>query len=126
MVYVLFSIDDVADTHTLAKFLRHMDGLSARGMLDTPLQLLHGMWKGRLEQSFILTKRDFYYRVAPNWVVGQEAVFQVSGEWHMSVTQVDSDGKKEVGRMYQTTAKEALNSDGFTYCPIRDIYWVLK
>ena len=59
MTYVIFSIDNVTDTHTLAKFLRHFDTQVALSKTKGYLMPCIGSYNGKLEQSFICRTEDY-------------------------------------------------------------------
>ncbi|MEM1945069.1 MAG: hypothetical protein QXX57_04965 [Nitrososphaerota archaeon] len=80
------------------------------------------MWKGKLEVSFLCREEDYKEFVKPlGFTDKQDCVILVSG------------AKMEcfiddfyIGRMEEVTKEEAFSSEGFTYRPDLDIYWVVK
>lgn len=128
--YVLFSIDNVADTHTLAKFLRHMDTQIVMGKTEGLLVQCIGSYKGKLELSFILNEKDYIDHVLPlEFTKGQECVLQIVSDYVWMATSFDYDyncPREWLGHMKQVSKKKALKSDGFTYRPDLDAYFVIK
>ncbi|RTL05349.1 hypothetical protein EKK58_08080 [Candidatus Dependentiae bacterium] len=121
MNYVLFSIDSVHDTHTLAKFLRHFDTQVAMSKTKGNLVQCIGMWKGQLEVSFLCREEDYEAFVLPlGFTKNQECVITISGDKMECF--IDDN---YIGQMVEFTAKEALNSDGFTYRPDLNKYWMV-
>jgi hypothetical protein len=125
--YVVFSIDNVTDLHTVAKFTRWIDTKRALGELDGEFSVLIGKWKNKLENSFLLRRTDFDKWVVPyGWVDKQEAIMRVSADKRMSTQIVTLGGKILIsGHLLQVPPELAMKAEGFTYCIKRDIYWVL-
>ena len=125
--YVIFSIDNSTDLHTLAKFTRWIDTKRALTELKEEPWVLIGKWRGKLENSFLMRSQDFYKYVLPfEWVKNQEAIMKVSADKRMAAQIVSFD--EEIlakGNLRQVSADSAFKSEGFTYCPKRNIYWVL-
>lgn len=122
MNYVLFSIDNVTDIHILAKFLRHFD--TQRALMKTKGNLVQciGMWKGKLEVSFLCREEDYEEFVKPlGFTNKQDCVILVSGP-KMECFIDDFF----IGQMEEVSKEEAFRSEGFTYRPDLDIYWVVK
>lgn len=126
--YVLFSIDNVTNTHTLAKFLRHMDTQIVLCKTEGYLVQCIGYYKGRMETSFILNEKDYVDHVLPlEFTEDQECVFWTTGPEALTYScPFDLDGGDLIGVLKQTTKKKALKSDGFTYRPDLNAYWVIK
>lgn len=122
MNYVLFSIDNVTDTHTLAKFLRHFDTQVALKKTKGFLVQCIGMWKGQPEVSFLCREEDYEALVLPlEFTKSQECVIVVSGRNMECFI-----NNNYIGRMVEVDKEKAFKSDGFTYRPDLDKYWVIK
>jgi hypothetical protein len=125
--YVIFSIDNADDVHTLAKFTRWLDTKRVLGELQENPWVLIGKWRGKLENSFLLRRDDFTKYVVPyDWVKNQKAIMRVSADKRMAAQVVSLD--EEIlakGFLMQVPMQAAFKAEGFTYCPKRDIYWVL-
>ena len=59
MEYVIFAIDNNTDTHTVAKFMRHIDTKRALGAMKGRMVQAIGYWEGILEPSYIMRKDDY-------------------------------------------------------------------
>jgi hypothetical protein len=94
MAVVIFSIDDVSNPRTLRKFIKMVDDLKAVGKLQGDFVLTFGMWKGVMEQSFLMCEEDFYQYVwESDWVEDQEAflIVEVGPKGNQSAYLLDSD-----------------------------------
>lgn len=127
MSYVIFSIDDVTDTRKLAKFLRHFDTQVALTKTKGYLMSCIGSYKGKLEQSFICHYDDYLDFVVPYGVVtNQESVLWIdSGDCLMCDPEMNEE-PIFLGELKEVSKKKALKSEGFTYRPDLDVYWVIK
>lgn len=126
MNYVLFSIDNAHDTHTLAKFLRYFDTQVAMGKTKGYLIQCIGSYKGSLELSFICNRKDYVDYVVPFGAVNnQECVIEIQGEDCYS-TDNDLIYPSYMGVMRQVTKKKAMKSDGWTYRPDLNAYFITK
>ena len=73
--YVIFAIDNDADLHTNAKFLRYMDEREVMGKTKGKMKLCIGSYKGKLERSYIVRWDDFMEHIAESgYVDNQESV----------------------------------------------------
>lgn len=126
MHYVIFSVDN--DLHTRAKFLRHIDTQRAMNYLKGNMVMCIGAYKDKLEDSFILCREDFDKFVrGSSYLVNQESVLHVRGKrMHCEFEYLFSGIKKNYGHLVQVTAQEAFNSDGWTYRPDMNTYWIIK
>lgn len=125
--YVVFSIDDAHNLHTLAKFTRWIDTKRALGEIQEEPLVLIGKWRGKLENSFLMRRDDFNKYVVPfDWVKNQKSIMRVSAGKRMEAQIINSYGEiLTKGHLRQVSAGSAFNAEGFTYCPKRNIYWVL-
>ena len=126
MSYVLFSIDNVDDTHTLAKFLRYFDTQVALGKTRGYLEHCIGSYEGSLELSFICTEDDYKnFVVTFGATTYQKSVISIQGYecWSCSYDLLICE---YMGTVRATTKKKALKSRGWTYRPNLDSYFVIK
>lgn len=126
MNYVLFSIDNVHDTHTLAKFLRHFDTQVAMGKTRGYLEQCIGSYEGSLELSFICNEDDYRDFVVPFGATNhQKSVIIIQGYecWSCSYDLLIGE---YMGTVRAVTKKKALKSVGWTYRPNLDSYFVIK
>lgn len=127
MNYVIFSIDNVTDTHTLAKFLRHFDTQVALSKTKGYLKPCIGSYKGKLEQSFICHHDDYLDYVEPyGATANQESVLWLNDGDCFSCDPELNEEPVFLGELKEVSKKKALKSEGFTYRPDLDTYWVIK
>jgi len=135
MNYVIFSIDDAHDMHTLSKFLHSMDVHKAMQRMQGDMKLCVGSYKGVLEQSFILTERDFGAFVeGGEFVQCQESVLLIEdghyGEVYASLQYLSvgmRDGEHvSLGLLKSVDKSVALEQDAWTYRPDLNIYWITE
>ena len=75
MEYIVFAIDNNTDTHTVAKFLRHMDTAKAMGKMTGNMVHGVGYWEGILKPTYIVNRDDYKAHVAGSgYVDGQDGV----------------------------------------------------
>jgi len=124
MPYVIFSIDNVSDTHTLAKFTRHIDTQSAMQKMRGIMVHCIGYWEGTLEPSFIMMLQDFNDHVRPfGFVDNQICVIECMQSLHPRGKDsqrpcylVYPDGRREtIGSMMEISAADAMRLDAWTY-----------
>lgn len=135
MNYVIFSIDNVTDLHSLSKFLHFVDVQRAMGRLKGEMKLCIGAYKGALEQSFLMTEHDFaHYIEGSEYVVGQESVLLVEdghyGETYASLHYL-MDGVRDGEQVHLGLLKSvkkivALAQGDWTYRPDLDTYWIAE
>jgi hypothetical protein len=131
MAVVIFSIDDVSNPRTLRKFIKMVDDLKAVGKLQGDFVLTFGMWKGVMEQSFLMCEEDFYQYVwESDWVEDQEAflIVEVGPKGNQSAYLLDSDraSAEYMGELKEVSFKEAAKHDGWTYRPDLNLYWIVE
>lgn len=89
---VVFAIDNNADTHVVAKFMRLMDTKRVMGDMKGKMVQCIGMWtdgEGRrhMEPSYMVDARDYYEIVAPSgYVALQQCVLKVPGDTRQPCT----------------------------------------
>ena len=135
MNYVIFSIDNVHDVYTLAKFTHQMDVHRVMQRMQGEMKICVGAYKGVLEQLFIMTERDFGAFVeAGDHVQNQESVLLVEdghhGEMYASLWYLDRglrDGEHvSLGLLKSVDKSVALAQDAWTYRPDLNIYWIAQ
>lgn len=128
MDYVIFAIDNDADLHTNAKFLRHVDQLRAMGKLNSSMKLVIGSYLGKLERSYILRKDDFETYVLESGYVDDQESFLVLRDGYYGVVyatlEYQAGRKVFLGTMEQVDADEALGSAAWTYRPDLNAYFI--
>lgn len=133
--YVIFSIDNVTDLHTLAKFTHHMDVQRAMGRMKGEMKMCVGSYKGVMEYSFILTEHDFVHYVADSdFIRDQESVLECEdghyGEVYASLRYLEygmRGGKPEhLGILKSVDKDVALAQDAWTYRPDLNEYFITE
>jgi hypothetical protein len=119
MDYVIFAIDDNTNTHTVAKFLRHMDTKRAMGELKGNMVHCIGNWEGILEVSYILRRDDYLAHVLPmGFTQDQEAVMvaPTSTRQPASIMSHDlAEHFQELGPVRTIAAHEATPDVAWTF-----------
>jgi hypothetical protein len=127
MHYVIFSIDKVSDLRTKAKFLRYIDTQRVMNYMKGTMVLCIGCYKGVLEDSFIIRSDDFDTFVRNSgYVDNQESVLHVRGKRMHCEFEYLKGGCDGGGRLIEVTPRTAFNSDGWTYRPDMNTYWIIK
>ncbi len=126
MRYTIFSIDNVHDTHSLAKFTRHIDTAKAMGKLKGSMVQCIGSYKGELELSFLMNTSDFEANVRPyGFIDHQESILQVSECNKQYADLMFADGTRQsIGSLQDVTKEQAMASEAWTYRPDLNKYWV--
>ena len=135
MNYVIFSIDDVHDLHTLAKFLHHMDVQRAMQRMAGDMKICVGSYKGVLEQSFIMTEDDFGAFIEGSIFIDQQESVLLVEDGHKGKTYASlhylsggvRDGEHVSLGVVKSVDKEvALEQDAWTYRPDLNTYWITE
>jgi hypothetical protein len=135
MSYVIFSIDNVHDLHTLSKFLHHVDVHRVMQHMKGDMKLCIGAYKGVLEQSFIMTEHDFVLLIqGSEYVQNQESVLLIEdghrGEMYASLHYLSNgvcDGEHiSLGLLKSVDKSAALAQDAWTYRPDLNTYWITE
>ena len=135
MKYVIFSVDNVHDLHTLAKFTRYVDTLRAMGYLKGDFKTLVGSYKGVMEYSFLCDRVDFDKHVLlSGFVDNQESFLNLSYTsngrtsprffaklWYPATGQTAS-----IGEFKGVTKREAMDYEGWTYDPALNKYFIVE
>jgi len=134
MAYVIFSIDNVTDVHTLAKFLRHMDTQKALGKMEGKMKTLIGSYLGVMEYSFLCNEADFNNHVATmGFTSGQESILKLTDTSNGRTSKrtfaslVYSSGDiAKLGEFKVVSKDDALSKDGWTYDPTNNQYFIAE
>lgn len=135
MKYVIFSVDNVHDLHTLAKFTRYVDTLRAMGYLKGDFKTLVGSYKGVMEYSFLCDRVDFDKHVLlSGYVDNQESFLDLSYTsngrtapralaklWYPKGNQT-----VPIGEFKEATKREAMDYEGWTYDPVLNKYFIVE
>jgi len=131
MKYVIFSIDNVQDLHTLAKFTHFLDVGRALQNFKGSVVLAVGSYKGVMEQSFIMLKEDFdgYVR-GSDWIKDQESILHVEdgngGRVYGELEFLASEEREFLGVVREVPQDEAMQYDGWTYRPDLKKYFIVE
>lgn len=123
MEYVVFAIDQGTETHSVAKFLRHIDTQRAMGNMKGNMVHAIGSWKGnieqRLEPSYILCRKDYEEFVVPlGYTSGQESVMVTSQDTRQPARLLSADLSEYITTMLpvrEVSAEDAMQAVGWTY-----------
>ena len=135
MNYVIFSIDDVHEVHTLAKFTHTVDVHRVMQRMQGDMKICVGAYKGVLESSFIMTEHDFAAFIeGSEYVLNQESVLLVEdghkGNTYASLHYLSRgvrDGEHvDLGLLKSVDKSVALMQDAWTYRPDLNIYWITE
>lgn len=120
MNYILFSIDNWHDVHTLAKFLRHMDTQRASSKMTSNMKMLIGGYEGKLELSFIIGDDDYFMHVHKSGYVDNQK--EIIGVYNDQVYTHSRDKLplKFLGEMKEITVGDFPN---FSYRPDMGTWW---
>lgn len=119
--YILFSIDNVEEPHSLYKFLKLSDNLRSVSKLEAPVRMCIGCYRGEKELSFLATENDFNNYYKP-FCVGQESVLHIPPSVKQPCILQYTDGRvsKVLGRMRMDG--EEPEGD-YTYLLDNKTYW---
>jgi len=116
----VFAIDDNIDTHTVAKFLRHVDTHRAMGRLKGAVVHCIGSWTDdegwtHLEPSFMMDSEDYNaFVVNSGYVDNQLCVLKVPGDTRQPCSLRFKNGYRQaLGPMRET--KSPHKADSWTY-----------
>lgn len=127
MPYVIFSIDNSTDPHSVHRFSEWLAYMKTAQRLEGKVIRCVGRWQGQDEVSFISRLDDFIKIEEAGFCNEQEAVIHVASGNKMEACLVYQDGSREgIGCMHEVSAEEALLAEGYTYRPDMDVYWVAK
>ena len=119
MEYVVFAIDQGTETHSAAKFLRHIDTQRAMGKMHGNMVHAIGSWKGKLEPSYMLCMKDYKEFVVPlGYASGQESVMVTSKDTRQPARLLSADLSKYIATMLpvrEVSAKDAMQAVGWAY-----------
>ena len=114
---IIFAIDNNTDTHSVAKFMRHLDTKRAMGELKGGVVHCIGYWEGILEPSYMMDERDYRKFVEPmGFTSEQSCIMHVPADTRQPCTLEYYDGKIEtVGPMREVSSNYALSFHAWTY-----------
>jgi hypothetical protein len=129
--YVIFSIDNVANVHTLAQFSHHLDMKRAMQKLKGNVVLSIGSYKGTMEQSFILLREDFDAVVRDSqWIKDQESILHIedgnAGKVYGELEFLADGSRQYLGQVSEVSQDEAMQHDGWTYRPDLNKYFIVE
>ena len=142
--YVIFAIDNDADLHTNAKFLRYVDEREVMGKTKGKMKLCIGSYKGKLERSYIMRWDDFMEHIAESgYVDNQESILILRDGYYGKVyatlkfnSAYNSDWPAEfanvgyddlfLGEFKSIPSNEAQYEEAWTYRPDLDQYYVCE
>jgi len=134
MQFVIFSIDNVDNLHTLSKFLRHMDTMRAMGKLKGSFRPMVGSYKGVLEYAFGCRKEDFDAHVQGfGFIDNQESVLELTvtnngrtAPRTLAKLVYSSGDVVSLGNFKEVTKGVAMGLDAWTYDPKVDVYFAAE
>ena len=142
--YVIFAIDNDADLHTNAKFLRYMDEREVMGKTKGKMKLCIGSYKGKLERSYIVRWDDFMEHIAESGYVDNQESILILRDGYYGVTYAtlkfnsayNTDWPAEfpnvgyddlfLGAFKSIPSNEAQYEEAWTYRPDLDTYYVCE
>lgn len=129
MSVIIFSFD----TQDVLRAAQQYQAIKNNPALEGSIMPVFGSWRGKVEQSYVMNTDDFKAHVLPlGWVDNQEAFLVVSScnKAYAHLWYPREEGTEAcwvgLGSMHQVTAQEALASEGWTYRPDMNAYWVCK
>ncbi len=124
-MYVIFSIDNASDMHTLAKFTRYIDTKKMLDKMSGNCIPCIGMYKGVMEYSFLCNYEDYVDFIANSgYVDNQESVLEIGPTRKRKAHIWYSNGAKAyVGWMSEVSYEVAMKSEHWTYRPDLNKYW---
>lgn len=125
-MFAIFSIDNVADLRTQARFLRFLDEARVMGRVKAPVRLCIGSWTDEtghvwMEPSFLLDVQDYMHVKTHRWVDGQKTVLLVDEAGIASLAQNDLSNPRTLGRFVEHGT--AAPSGDWTYFQDVGRYW---
>ena len=122
---VIFAIDNNTDTHTVAKFMRHIDTARAMNTLKGSFVQCIGYWNGILEDSYMMDRRDYDRLVAPlGFTKEQDCILSVPADTRQPCAlEFPNDKPLVVGRMVEVSNEEAKTLEAWTYVPATGKYF---
>jgi len=126
MDYVIFAIDNNTDTHTVAKFMRHIDTKRALGTMKGRMVQAIGYWEGILEPSYIMRKDD-YLAFAQGYTKGQDAVMVAPSDNRQPAYLMNStmtDYQVTLNPIREVSAEDAKSAQGWTFNQSSNKYFV--
>lgn len=124
---VIFSIDNPHDTHTMAKFLRHMDTLRA----TEGVKMTHciGSYLGELEPSFMMDYDDYRRYVLPTeYTEGQYSILLVPSDVRQPCSLLHYDGDVDILEPMRevSSTSELTDFHGWTFVLETGLYFTCE
>lgn len=95
---------------------------------------MQGAWRGNVETSFIVNKRNLSCIKEHGWLSEQESILHLSGMQRLGARHafcrvatlewIDTGQIDLLGWFMQCNRDEALGKQGYTYDPADDSYWI--
>lgn len=127
MKYTIFSIDKWYEVHQIAKFLRHVDTLSALQKLQGRVIPCVGSYEGVLEVSYICRSDDFDTHILNSgYVSGQESFVRLSecNKQYAELEYQHTGVRKSLGSLKSVDKDTAMKETAWTYRPDLNTYWI--
>lgn len=125
---IIFSVDKAHDVYWLMHFYKTMSQKQSMNYTKGNLVPAIGMWKGRLEYSWLIDARDFH--LVRDFVREQDAFLRIEVDYsgRQLVYLLDNHSREErrIGELVEVSKEDAFSRDAFTYRPDLDKYWVVE
>ena len=131
MSYVIFSIDNEHNPHSMQAFLNSIADIRCSYATSNLIPCV-GSYKGQKENAFMWSLADFNDHIRGSvWVAQQESILHVASgnkmEADLEYLQTNRLLAFEfIGCMHHVCKEEALASEAYTYRPDLNMYWVAK
>jgi len=125
---ILFAIDNNTDTHTVAKFMRHMDTARSMGTLKGSFVQCIGSWEGVLEASYLMDEKDYRFLVESlGFTENQVCIMHVPGDTRQPCSLEYADKTVEtMGPLDRVSKDFAMTQKGWTYVQATDTYFAVR
>lgn len=121
------------DTKDVLTAAAQYQAIKANPALEGGIMPVFGSWRGRVEQSFVMDTDDFKAHVLHSGMVDNQEAFLVVSSCNKAYAKLwypREEGTDAcwigVGCMHQVDKDEAMASEGWTYRPDMNAYWVCK
>ena len=120
---VIFAIDLPHDTHTQARFLRHIDTQRAMGKMTGLFASCIGCYEGRLERNYMMLAVDYNKFVRDSGFVDyQECILRIPGDTRQpSRLEFKDNSCIPLGPCRKVSS---MPEGDWTYVEATDSYWV--
>lgn len=131
-MHIVFSIDNPFDVRVMKLFLKYIDNSMVLRHTQGKIKPLVGSYKGQIEPSFICSLDDYLKVILRSgYVDNQESVLVVSKNpngvnscW-FEKPNLQCEEEVERKRLVVVPKEQALKSEGWTYDPETQEYWVV-